>query len=114
LAALATAGIGGYFFVKGVRQKFRQDITLPTGFAQKPVLALGVFGYVAKGVAIVALGALLAVAAVKVDPHGASGLDGALKSLAALPFGQVILSVVGTGLIAYGVYSFARARLARL
>jgi len=114
LAALVTAGIGGYFFVKGVRQKFRQDITLPRGFAQKPLLALGVFGYVAKGVAIVAVGVLLAVAAVKVDPHGASGLDGALRSLAALPFGQAILTVVGIGLIAYGVYSFARARLARL
>ena len=114
LAALATAVIGGYLFVKGARQKFRQDISLPSGVAQKPVLVLGMFGYVAKGVAILAVGVLLAVAAVKVDPSGASGLDGALRSLAELPFGQVILTVVGTGLIAYGAYSFARARLARL
>ena len=57
---------------------------------------------------------LFVVAAVKVNPQDASGLDGALKSLAALPFGEAILLIVGIGLIAYGLYSFAYARLARL
>jgi hypothetical protein len=34
--------------------------------------------------------------------------------LAHLPFGTVILVAVGIGVIAYGVYLGARARLARL
>ena len=42
------------------------------------------------------------------DPEKAGGLDAALKSLAALPFGQVILWIVGAGLVVYGVYCFAR------
>jgi hypothetical protein len=78
------------------------------------VTVLGVVGYVAKGLALVAVGVLFAVAAVTFDPSKAKGLDGALKALAHLPFGTVILVAVGIGVIAYGVYLGARARLARL
>ena len=111
---IITAGVGGYFIYKGARQKFREDITLPSGRSQRAITALAMTGYIAKGIAILTLGVLFVVAAVKVDPQEASGLDGALKSLAALPFGETILIVIGIGLIAYGLYSFARARLARL
>jgi len=54
------------------------------------------------------------VVVVGVNPSNASGLDVALKSLAAIPFGTVFLLVGGVGLIAYGVYTFAWVRLARL
>jgi hypothetical protein len=54
------------------------------------------------------------VAAVKVDPQQATGLDGALRSLASLPFGQVLLIAIGIGLIAFGLYTFVRARFARV
>lgn len=114
VVGLATAGIGGYLIYKGARQKFREDITLPSGPSQRAITALAMTGYVAKGIAILTLGILFVVAAVKVDPQDASGLDGALKALAALPFGEAILVIVGTGLMAYGLYSFARARLATL
>jgi hypothetical protein len=111
---LITAGIGGFFIYKGARKKFHEDISVPAGGAGRAVDLLGIAGYVAKGIAIVTLGILFIVAAVKVDPKDASGLDGALKALVALPFGEAILIVIGAGLIAYGLYSFARAKLARL
>ncbi|WP_425864875.1 DUF1206 domain-containing protein [Arthrobacter sp. TWP1-1] len=111
---LITAGIGGYFIYKGARKKFHEDISLPAGGAGKAVDLLGIAGYVAKGIAIVTLGILFIVAAVKVDPKDASGLDGALKALVALPFGEAILLVIACGLVAYGLYSFARAKLAKL
>jgi hypothetical protein len=114
LLGIITAGIGGYFIYKGARQKFREDITLPSGPSRPAITMLAMTGYIAKGIAILTLGVLFVVAAVKVDPEDASGLDGALKSLAALPFGEAILIVVGIGLIAYGLYSFARARIATL
>ena len=47
-------------------------------------------------------------------PDKAQGLDGALKSLKDMTFGPVLLTVVALGIAAYGVYSFARARYARL
>lgn len=111
---LATVGIGCYFIYKGARQKFRNDIRIPSGSAKKVVVAVAITGHIAKGIAILTLGILFIVAAVKVDPENATGLDGALKALTALPFGEAVLAVVGVGLIAYGLYSFARARLALL
>lgn len=114
IVGLATLGIGGYFIYKGARQKFRDDIQLQGSRWDLPVIALAMTGYIAKGIAVVAVGVLFIVAAVKVSPQDASGLDGALKSLAGLPFGQAILIIIGLGIMAYGLYSFARARLARL
>ena len=71
-------------------------------------------GYVAKGIAIGVTGILFVVAAFTHDPSKAGGLDAALHSLAALPFGALILWVVGAGLVIYGIYCFARARYARM
>lgn len=113
IVGLIAIGVGGYLVVKGVGRKFRDDISTPSGMAGQTVTYLGILGYVAKGIAIVVVGILFIVAAVKLDPNEASGLDGALKSLLQLPFGQWILIAVGAGLICYGVYSFARARFAQ-
>ncbi|MET1052246.1 MAG: DUF1206 domain-containing protein, partial [Mycetocola sp.] len=106
--------VGVYFVVKGVKKKFLEDITAPGGQTGRTVTRLGQVGYIAKGVAIAVVGILFGVAAFTHDPSEATGLDGALKSLAQLPLGPVILAVVALGLIAYGVYCFARARYARL
>ena len=111
---LAICGIGAYMVRKGITRKFEEDLTMPTGTAAKGVRAVGIAGYVARGVALFIVGVLFVVAAVTADPDKATGLDGALKTLASLPFGQVILVLVGLGFIAYGVYSVARARLAKL
>jgi hypothetical protein len=114
LVGVIALGIGGYFVFKGVTRKFEEDLTIPAGRAGKTVRTLGIVGYVAKGIAVAVAGILLIVAAVTLDPESSTGLDGALKSLAELPFGAVILVAVGLGLIAYGGYTFVRARYARL
>lgn len=112
---LGILGVGVYFVVKGLRRRFRDEISkAPGGGPRKGIETLGVVGYVAKGVAVGAMGILFVFAAVTNDPSDASGLDGALKRLAGLPFGTVILVAVGVGLACYGVYCFARARYARL
>jgi hypothetical protein len=111
---LAVIGVGVYFVVKGARQKFRDDISTPSGTVGKATVVTGTVGYVAKGIAIAVVGILFVVAAFTADASKASGLDGALKSLVELPFGVAVLTVVALGLIAFGVYSFLRARLARL
>ncbi|MHA7268687.1 DUF1206 domain-containing protein [Arthrobacter sp. HLT1-20] len=111
---IVTAGIGGYLVYKGARKKFHEDINLPAGSSGKAIDVLGVTGYIAKGIAVTTIGILFVAAAIQLDPKDASGLDGALKALATLPYGESILILIGAGLSAYGVYSFARARLARL
>ncbi|NYF09536.1 hypothetical protein HDC94_000692 [Leifsonia sp. AK011] len=111
---LLVCGIGGYMVWKGLSRGFEEDLAVPGGRTGKVVLGAGVLGYVARGIALFVVGVLFIVASVTADPSKASGLDGALKALADLPFGKVILVVVGLGFIAYGVYSVLRARFAKL
>ena len=47
-------------------------------------------------------------------PQEASGLDGALKSLRDEPFGTVLLVVMAAGFAAFGLYSFSRAKHAKV
>jgi hypothetical protein len=114
VVALAVAAIGVYFILKGARKKFLGDISEPRGPVTTGIVVLGVGGYIAKGIALVAVGGLFGLAAATTDPSAATGLDGALKSLVELPFGVAILTIVAIGLIFYGVYCFARAKYADL
>ncbi|MBZ2198919.1 DUF1206 domain-containing protein [Occultella gossypii] len=104
-------GVGIYHVVKGVRSTFLRDLRENPG---RWVTWAGRLGYIAKGVALAIVGGLFVVAAVQSDPEGAEGLDGALRSLLELPFGSVLLTVVAFGIAFYGVYSFGRARYAKV
>jgi hypothetical protein len=106
--------IGAFFIWRGATGKFLRDIHVPPGAAGGAVTVLGLVGYVAKGIALAVVGVLFLVGAFTFDSSKATGLDAALKTLAQLPYGPIILFVVGVGVIAYGLYLFARAALARL
>lgn len=108
-------GVGGIAFgVMGVRRSFRTKMRIPDGALGVTVTTLGVIGFVAKGVSLVIIGVLLVIAAVRVDPETAGGLDGALRALLDLAGGPTLVVVVGAGLIAYGVFCGFRARFAKL
>lgn len=112
---LAVVVVGGYHIYKGATRKFLEDLQgnapgdLGTG-----VTYAGMTGYIAKGVAFVVVGGLFVTAALQSDPDKATGLDGAMKTIAEQAYGTVLLLLVAVGLAAYGVYSFARARYARM
>lgn len=113
-AGVAVIAIAGYFVFKGATRKFEEQISMPGGTISTGVRALGTVGYIAKGIALGVIGVLLIVAAVQLDPEKAAGFDGALKTLLGLPFGPWLVAIIGAGLIAYGIYQFARARYAKL
>lgn len=108
---LGIAAVGVYHVLKGWRSRFLADLREHPGAW---AVYAGRFGYVAKGVALLVVGGLFVSAAVTADPNKAQGLDGALRTILALPLGRVLVGVVALGLAAYGVYSFARARYARV
>lgn len=114
LIGVSALAIGGYMIVKGVRQKFLEDLIPPSGTARTATVAVGTIGYVARGVAIGIIGVLFIVAAFTTDASQAGGMDDALAALSALPFGRVLLVVIAIGFIAYGTYSVIRARFAKL
>jgi hypothetical protein len=111
---LIVGGVGVAFIVRGVTRGFEKHLALPDGVAENGIVTFGVVGYVAKGIAITITGALFIVAAITHDPEQAGGLDAALHALAALPFGEVILAIVGAGLVIYGLFCFGRARYAKM
>lgn len=112
---LAVLAVAGYHCYKGVTRKFTDDLQGGSGGrVGTAVVVLGVVGYVAKGVALAVVGVLFIVAVLQSDPSEASGLDGALRTLGEQPYGDPLLVAVGLGIVAYGIYSFARARYARL
>jgi hypothetical protein len=86
----------------------------PDPKARATAVRSGQFGFVAKGVAIALIGVLVVVAAVRFRPDEAAGLDVALKTLAAQPFGPYLLVVVALGLAAYGVFCVFDARYHRV
>ena len=126
LFGLLVAGIGIAFIIRGITKAFVKHLDLPSGAgetgaeqtakegARKGIVAFGVVGYIAKGIAVAVTGVLFVVAAFTHDPETAGGLDAALHALAGLPFGPVILWIVGLGLVLYGLFCFARARYARM
>jgi hypothetical protein len=111
LVGLGVVGVAGYHVVKGWKEKFLEDLeSSPSPWVRKA----GKVGYIGKGAALAVVGVLLVVAAVQADPEKAEGLDAALHTLAGLPFGAVLLTLVALGFAAYGVYAFGRARHAKV
>ncbi|SDF69545.1 DUF1206 domain-containing protein [Pseudonocardia oroxyli] len=100
----------------GAKKKFTEDQDLGGADRRARMLdeRLGQVGFVAKGVAIGVLGVLIVSAAVRFDPNEANGMDSALRTLAAQPFGVVILTVVALGIAAYGIFCFFDARYHRV
>jgi hypothetical protein len=115
LAGASIVGVAVYHVHKGWKKKFLEDLrTTGGGAAGRWVITLGRVGYIAKGVALGVLGVLVVVAGLTADAEKASGLDAAFATIGSSPLGGVLLVLTGIGFAAYGVYSFARARYARL
>lgn len=106
--------IGVALIVRGLTRRFLERIDRPPEPLGQRVTALGVVGYTLEGVALCTVGVLFCIAVATVDPTKAGGLDGALKALIALPFGALIVVIIGVGFIAFGLYNEFRARFARL
>lgn len=108
---LGVLGVAGYHVWKGATKKFLEDLREHPG--TWPTRA-GQVGYIAKGVALAVVGVLVVAAAVQGNAAKSSGLDGALRTLRDQPFGPALLTAVAVGIAAYGLYSFSRAKNARL
>jgi len=83
-----TVPVGGYHGYKGDSRNFVDDLK---GKSSDLVRRLGMVGYITKGLAIAGAGVLVIVAAGRSEPNKATGLDGALKTLGAQPYGAALL-----------------------
>jgi hypothetical protein len=111
-AAVGVVAVGLYVLGRGFTGGFMRDIDLPAAPDRwEPLIeGIGRVGYVAKGIAFGLVGVLLWQAAWTADVRTATGLDGALSTIAGMAAGTWLLTAVAAGFAAFGVYALARAR----
>ncbi len=110
LLGLAVAAVGVEKIVKGVRDKYEEELR---GTLSDAARWFARIGHVGKGVAIIVVGGLFLWAAWTYDADSAGGMDQALQTVRSAPFGVVMLIAIGLGFACYGIYCFFWARRAR-
>ncbi|GLW94917.1 DUF1206 domain-containing protein [Actinokineospora globicatena] len=115
LVALGILAIAAVIFHKGVKRSFERDLDmseLPAG-TRDLVHHVGRAGWIGKGLAYGVIAVLVGLAAIHADPARSGGMDKALHTVAAQPYGVILLAVIALGLAAFGVYCFAAAKAHR-
>lgn len=116
IAGVVLIGVGLYQGYRGISKDFLEDSKTEqmSPRVRNWIEWIGTFGYLARMVAFGLIGTFLIKAAVDYNPNKAVGLDGALAKIDHASYGPVLLGVVATGLIAFGVYSLSDARYRRI
>lgn len=112
VAGAFVIGIGINSIRRGVTASFRKELNL-AGLAEparQTFVRVGQIGHVARGVALGAVGVVLVYAAWTFDPAESRGLDGALRKMVEQPGGDVALTAVALGLMAFGLFAVAQSR----
>ncbi|MEO5680607.1 MAG: DUF1206 domain-containing protein [Acidimicrobiales bacterium] len=115
-AGLAVIAAGGWLVARGVRRKFEKHLdtaSMPRPLCRATTVG-GAVGHTARGLVAGLAGLLLVKAAVSYDPQQAKGIDGTLRTIAAQPYGKVLLLLAAAGLAAFGLFCFVEARYRRL
>jgi hypothetical protein len=112
IVGLGVLALGIGMVVYGAKHKFERKLMTARMRRTTRTAArrLGQFGYIAKGVAFGIVGLLLLDAAVTSDAAKSRGLDAALRTLVAQPYGRLLLILVALGFLAFGIYCFFQAR----
>lgn len=108
-AGLFVLGCGVGNVVQGVMSDFGKRLGCKPG-TRRWACWCGRIGYVARGVAFLPLGAYFVKAGFAMRSSEARDLGGALQALEAQPLGSLLLSLIGLGLIAFGLFALVEAR----
>jgi hypothetical protein len=109
---LGVAGAGAFNLWRGLTARFRKRLKLRkmSDLEDKAFTAIGSLGHFARGVVFGLIGLFLVRAGWHYDPKETVGLDGALAEIVEQDYGDTLLGLVATGLLAYAVYCFVEAR----
>jgi hypothetical protein len=115
VAGLILIAVGVAHLVKGVKKSFAEEIDTSSmsPVARKGVAQVGQIGYIAKGVALGLVGGLLSYATLTFDRQK-QGLDGAMQTILAQPFGRFLLTAAALGFVAFGVFTILQSRYRRM
>lgn len=113
---LGVIGAGLWHLWRAATGKFAKDLKedeMPENI-ESTMRTVGTVGSVARGVAFALVGTFLVLAGIQYDPSEPVGLDESLAKLASAPAGPWLLSIVGIGLMAYGLFAVGRSRYQRI
>ena len=112
-ARLIIVGVDVAGVIKGMHKSFTEEIDMSSmsPASREGVARLGQVGYIAKRVALGLLGGLLSYAALTYERQKAPGLDGALQTILAQPFGRLLLTAVALGFLAFGLFARYSSRV---
>jgi hypothetical protein len=112
LAGLIIVICGLALVVEGVRRKFMKFLrTAQMSARMRRVVELfGMSGTIARGLVFALVGALVIDAAVTHKASQSGGIDKALLTLRAQPFGEFLMMLAALGLVIFGVYGLCEAR----
>jgi hypothetical protein len=112
IAGAVFIGVAIYQFYRAGSRKFEknwktheippQRLPFARRFAQ--------VGISARAITFVLTGGLLIIAAMRTNPEQAQGLGHALQTLRDESYGTLLLTIIGAGLVCYGIYCFVNAR----
>ena len=103
---LVVLGIGAAFAWKGLSGDFAKQVeNRRVGpFSWSLIHKLGVIGWVGRGAMMGLIGWFVLRAAIEFDASEAHGLDESLRRVADSTVGQIVVLVVGVGLLVYGAF----------
>ena len=115
IGALVMAGIGIYQAWYGLSGKYRKHVEKLQLHSTRNSLLLqsGKIGYVARGIVWLVIAFLLLRAALHANASEAGDTGKAFQFIESSAFGSALLGLTASGLIAYGVFNFVRARFER-
>ena len=107
---------GFYYLYKAFKAKFRRKLDLSelSSTQRQWIIAICRFGLAARSIVFFLIGWFVIEAAYMAQSSQVGGLDEALETLAAQPYGPFFLGFVAFGLIAYGIYMVVQARYRHL
>ncbi len=116
IAGIVVIGLGIYFLYRAYQHKSRRKLDMMQVRDENTEWAVqvGRIGVAARGFVFGLIGWFLLTAARQADPSEARGLDGILQTVAAQPFGKILLGIVALGLIAYSFHMLVQARYRRM
>ncbi len=112
LIGLATVATGIGLAIAGAKRSFQRRLRVEP--RPRPyVAAIGIAGMVARALVFALIGAFLVFAAVTSDPNQAEGFGGALETVEAQPYGDLLLGAAALGLVAFGLFGLSEALFAK-
>lgn len=112
---LVFAGVALAHWIKAGKRRYAKYFDAPPR-SMPLVHTVSITGLAARGFVFAVLSVLLFYRGINAGGNGAQppGLEEALNFVQGLPFGALLLALLGLGLIAFAVYSFIEARWRRI